>query len=101
MDSGRTELDIPPICFYCDAKKGLIERERKLLSPQVMADRMKAVGDRMMENLRKAWGLTEDQWPKDPEEEMQLLEAMASGQDLQKALASIGKGMIKNAGKKK
>ena len=93
FDSGRTELDVPPACFYCDAKTGLVEIKREKLSAEVMANRMKLVTDRMMDNLRKAWGISEKEWPQDPEQEMLLLETMAKGKKFQDAIEEMGEKM--------
>lgn len=89
-DSGRTEQDEAK-CFYCDRTNGLKEIKREKLTKEVMFNRIKTVTDRMMDNLRQAYDIRADDWPGTPEEEMILLEALAEGQDLQKAIEKIRK----------
>jgi hypothetical protein len=88
LDSGRTELD-PPLCYMCDSGEGLIEISREPLSREVMFNRMKICSDRMIDNLRKAYDVAEGDWPKDDEQELMLLEAMARGQDIHEALQEL------------
>jgi hypothetical protein len=75
MESGFTELD-KPMCRFCDATDGLEMVSKQELTPEVMAARLKAVTDNMMNNLESAFqalpdvdknALGEDV---DPEEEM-------------------------------
>ena len=91
MDSGRTELD-GPYCYFCERTDGLTELKREPMSREALFNRMKLSADRMMDNLRKAHGIAEKDWPKDEKEELMLLEALASGQDLQKSLQEIAAG---------
>lgn len=88
MDSGRTELD-GPYCFFCQRTDGLTELKREPMSPEAVFERIKRSADRMVDNLRKAHGIAEEDWPKNEKEEMMLLEALAKGQDLQKSLEKI------------
>ena len=88
IDSGRTELD-GPFCYCCERTEGLTEMKRERMSRDVLFGRMQSVADRMMRNLRMAWGISEKDWPKEPEAEMQLLEAMALGQDLQREITKL------------
>ena len=90
MDVGLTELQIPQ-CLACGSTD-LIERERKELTPQVMADRMKLSADRMYENLQKAY----DARPEDFEEETQLLEALALAKEHKKEIYKMAEKMVKN-----
>ena len=99
MDSGRTELD-GPFCFMCERTEGLIELKREKMSKEVMFNRIKAVNDRMMENLRQAYDIRKEDWPQNPEEEMMLLEAMATGQDLQTAIREMAEGKKEKSSKK-
>jgi DNA-directed RNA polymerase subunit RPC12/RpoP len=89
MDSGLIELQ-PPKCFGCGSSD-LVERERKELTPQVMADRMKRTADRMYENLQKAY----DARPENFGEETQLLEALALAKDHKKTIYKMAEEMIR------
>lgn len=76
QESGFTELD-KPVCRYCDDIKSSMELvSKKELTPEVMAERLKAVSDNMMKNLESAFQVMPDLdkdalgTDKDPEEEM-------------------------------
>lgn len=75
-----------PHCYYCGAKaaKYLKQISKKRLSLKVMAERMKLVNDRMVENLKKAYqarGADDD--------ELQLLEVMDKADDMRKNVQKI------------
>lgn len=82
QESGYTELDVPS-CRYCKIEDSLEMISKKELTPEVMAERLKAVTDNMMKNIESAYqtlpeyekGTTGDS---DPEEE--LLKLMAKMQ---------------------
>ena len=90
MDSGRTEID-GPYCYFCERTGDLVEMKREKLTREVMFNRIKLSTDRMMDNLRKAHGIHEKEWPQDEQEEMMLLEALAKGQDLREAIQKMAK----------
>lgn len=76
QESGFTELD-KPVCRYCDDAESSMELvSKKELTPEVMAERLKAVSDNMMKNLESAFQVMPDVdkdvlgTDKDPEEEM-------------------------------
>lgn len=100
MDSGRTELDTPQ-CFYCEATDGLTEVKRELLTPEVMAARMKLCADRMMENLAKAHEVLQRDGEDVPHEETMLLKAMTKGQDFQRKIHNLATKMVRRKKGKK
>ena len=92
LDSGRTEMD-GPYCYCCTRTDGLVEIEREPMSPAAISHRLKIASDRMMERLRQAHGISQEDWLKDECEESILLEALAKGKDLQDELRKIAKRM--------
>lgn len=88
MDSGRSNLE-SPFCYYCERSDSLVEICREPLTPDVMANRIEECANRMMENLRNAYDIKKEDWPDSPEEEMQLLEALAEGKDVQRAIQEV------------
>lgn len=76
IDSARTELD-PPECFSCGNMDAALMQilEKKKITPEVMAERLKKVTDRMMENLKAAYFAGKDAG--DPDfDENQMLELL-------------------------
>lgn len=96
MDSGLTEQQ-PLKCFYCDTTTGLVERERKPLTAEVMAARMKLCAERTLENLQKA----QEIGPDSPEEEKMLLEALAKAQEHRNHIYAMAEKMISREKQKK
>jgi hypothetical protein len=90
FDFGITEQDKPK-CFYCDSTEGYIEIERKKLTPEVLAERMKLVTDRMMENLQKAYKVRPKKANRksDKDSEKELLEVMQKAKDLKQGIDSL------------
>lgn len=76
MDFAIGELQKPK-CFYCEATENHTVIKKQKLTPEVMAERLKLVTDRMMENLKKAYEVK----PDDMDEE-ELLETMGKAKDL-------------------
>src|SRR5687767_4681741 len=54
QDSGFTEHD-KPICRYCDSKTEMTLISKVKITPEVMAERLKTVTDRMFSNLQSAF----------------------------------------------
>jgi hypothetical protein len=82
QESGFTELDAPA-CRYCESKDSLEMISKKELTPEVMAERLKAVTDSMMKNIESAYKKLPEfekgaDGDADPEEE--LLKLMAKMQ---------------------
>jgi hypothetical protein len=80
LESGYTELDVPK-CRYCEEETSMELISKQELTPEVMADRLKAVSDSMMKNLESAYQSMPDDKDlmgddKDAEEEMLKLLAM-------------------------
>ena len=84
IDSARTELD-PPECFSCgnmDAETMQI-LEKKKITAEVMAERLKKVTDRMMENLKGAYfaGKEDPNVDFDEDQMLKLLERVKNLRD--------------------
>lgn len=61
MDSAVTEND-QPFCRYCDKKTKMTLISKKEITPEVIADRLKTVTDRMFNNIRSAYeSMTEEE----------------------------------------
>lgn len=76
QDFARTELD-KPVCFYCEAEGDCEIVNKQEITPEIIAERLKLVNERMMENLKKAYmnkpdGVDEDE----------LLEVMSKAKEL-------------------
>lgn len=54
QESGFTENDEPQ-CRYCDSSEGMELVSKKDLTPEVLAERLKALADNMMKNLQSAY----------------------------------------------
>ena len=54
QESGFTELD-NALCRYCDAEGSMEVISKKELTPEVMAERLKAVADNMLKNMESAF----------------------------------------------
>jgi DNA-directed RNA polymerase subunit RPC12/RpoP len=83
MDFALSELH-KPACFYCGSKQGHELVKKQKLTPKVLADRMKRVADRLVENLKKAY----DVKPADADED-QLLEALVKADKLRKGVKTV------------
>ena len=83
MDFAVSDAMVPK-CFYCGAKTGYRLIKKQKITPQVIAERLKRVTDRMMENLRKAYGVR----PADFDED-KLLAAMAKADKLRKNVQGL------------
>ncbi|MEW6468404.1 MAG: hypothetical protein AB1458_05735 [Bacteroidota bacterium] len=100
QESGYTERDTP-VCRYCDEKAEMSLLSKKEITPELMAEYLKALSDKMLANLRSAYEkMTEEDkasFPKgmDPEQQMLMLLAKA------KKLRDDIQGMeLKESGKK-
>ena len=84
IDSARTEID-PPECFGCGNME--IETmqilEKKKITAEVMAERLKKVTDRMMENLKGAYfaGKDDPNGDFDEDQMLKLLEKVKNLRD--------------------
>jgi len=80
MDSGFTEKE-KPVCRYCDVKKDMTLISKKEITPEVMAERLKELSDRMFSNLRSAFeSMTEEDkvaFPEDEDPEKMMLTLLA------------------------
>ena len=84
-----------PKCFYCDSKANFKIIKKQKITPRVIADRLKLVTDRMMDNLKKAYaeGTKQEKF----EEEGDLLEVMKSAKELKGKVQSLKiKGLKKD-----
>jgi hypothetical protein len=91
QESGYTELD-KPSCRFCEAEDSLEIVSKKELTPEVMAERLKAVTDNMMKNIESAYQTLPDfekgeMGDKDPEEE--LLKLMAKMQKFREQVQNL------------
>lgn len=85
IDSALTDAQ-KPRCFYCEAKTGLKEIKRQKISPQVMAERLKLVTDRMMEALQRAHAINKRD---NDVEEGDLLKVMAKAKKLKDNVSAL------------
>ena len=95
QESGMTELR-EPMCYYCEEAtdpSDLVLVSQKLLTPEVMADRLKTVTDNMMKNLRLAYESRPDDDDADPnsdvDAEHELLKIMAMAKELSEKVQSL------------
>ena len=95
QESGMTELK-EPMCYYCEEAtdpSDLVLVSQKILTPEVMAERLKAVTDNMMKNLRLAYEARPDDDGSDSESgidaEHELLKIMAMAKDLSDKVQSL------------
>lgn len=94
QESGMTELK-EPSCYYCDeASPADLELiSQKLLTPEVMTERLKTVTDNMMKHLRLAYEARpeDDEVSNDSEmdAEHELLKIMAMAKELSDKVQSL------------
>ncbi len=95
QESGMTELK-EPMCYYCEEAtdpSDLVLVSQKILTPEVMAERLKAVTDNMMKNLRLAYEARPEDDESDSESgidaEHELLKIMAMAKDLSDKVQSL------------
>ena len=94
QESGMTELK-EPACYYCDEATAddLELVSQKLLTPEVMTERLKTVTDNMMKHLRLAYEARpgDDEIPGDSEmdAEHELLKIMAMAKELSDKVQSL------------
>lgn len=87
MDFAITELQKPK-CFYCQVLNiEFIVTKKQKLTPKVMADRLKLVNGRMMENLQKAYECARGDGEDAAADE--LIDIMAKAKKLQKGIRSL------------
>lgn len=87
MDFAITELKKPQ-CFYCQTLNiEFIVIKKQKLTPKVMADRLKLVTDRMMENLQKAYVVGKESEGDCNTDE--LIDIMAKAKKLQKGIGEL------------
>lgn len=94
QESGMTELR-EPTCYYCDEATGPQDLElvsQKLLTAEVMTERLKTVTDNMMKHLRMAY----DERPADDvsadsdiDAEHELLKIMAMAKELSEKVHNL------------
>lgn len=87
MDFAITELQRPK-CFYCQAvNMEFIVTKKQKLTPKVMADRLKLVNDRMMENLQKAYKVGKESG--EDFNEGELIDIMAKAKKLHEGISNL------------
>ena len=103
QESGMTEFR-EPTCYYCDDATGPEDLElvsQKLLTPEVMTERLKTVTDNMMKHLRMAY----DERPEDDisadsdvDAELELLKIMAMAKELSEKVQNLDLKMRSDEG---
>ncbi len=83
MDFGVSDIHTPK-CFYCGSKRGHELVKKQKITPQVLAERMKLVTDRMIENLKKAYNVR----PADTDED-ELLEVLVKADKLRRGVRRL------------
>lgn len=90
QESGFTENDEPQ-CRYCDSSEGMELVSRKELTPEVLAERLKALADNMMKNLQSAYAsmASEDMEMGDEDPEKELLKIMSRAKNFQEKIHGL------------
>jgi hypothetical protein len=107
MDTAVTEND-KPFCRYCDKKTVMTLISKKEITPEVVAERLKTVSDRMFSNLRSAYDSMTDEekapLPGDIDPEKMMLNLLAKAkkfkEDIQKIKLRQPEKKVKKRGKK-
>lgn len=100
MDSAVTEND-RPFCRYCDKKTEMTLVSKKIVTPEVIADRLRTVTDRMFNNMRSAYeSMTEEEKMPigDTDPEKMMLNALARVKKFKEDIQNL---RLKNSKKKK
>ena len=85
QENTASDLDTP-ICHYCDSDSKMTLISREVITPELLADKLKASADRMMSALEGAYAALQKEQPTlsgDFDEEKELLEIMGQARKLQ------------------
>lgn len=82
-ESCRTDA-VEAFCYGCSTAEGLQEVKREPLNHESVVGRMQAAADRAMQALQESYGSELSD-----AEELQLLKALAAGQELQKKIDAL------------
>src|ERR1051326_7100436 len=92
-DSGNLDEHAPEACKYCDEKGTMQLAEKKRITPELMADRLKELSERMFKNLQLAFeSLSEEDkaaFPKDIDPEKQMLLLLAKAKELKEKMDGL------------
>jgi len=92
MDSGFTENE-KPFCRYCDDKTEMKLISNKEITPEVMAQRLKELSDRMFSSILSVFeGMSEEDkaaFPEDEDPEKMMLELLAKAKKFKEDIQKI------------
>lgn len=79
--------------FFCESTSGFQEIKKEKLTPKIIGDRLKLVGDRLEENLKKAYDCKPSKQGKinGKDSELVLLDTMSKAKELNNKIKEIFK----------